>query len=153
MLTSSIAAMRLRLLGSSQSLTFFVPPGVYQNIHDMPNRQAGSVVDSLDVVRWLLERTCTVQEQMAPLRFSQGQDFCRRKQSFFDNQDAAWEDDQREAYLTVLCQVEPLSLEMMYGTAKARAVKAMEISCPTLKEYMNKLNVCELPHPCLHIGI
>ncbi len=41
--------MRLRQLGTSQSITFFIPPEVHQVILDLKGKNANPLVDSRDV--------------------------------------------------------------------------------------------------------
>lgn len=43
------AAMRLRQLGTTQSVTFFAPPEVYQSIIDLQMKPLGAKIDSRDV--------------------------------------------------------------------------------------------------------
>jgi hypothetical protein len=43
------AAMRLRQLGTSQSITFFIPPEVHQVIADLRKKRISNPIDSHDV--------------------------------------------------------------------------------------------------------
>lgn len=43
------AAMRLRQLGTTQSVVFFAPPEVHQGILDLQGKMNGDAVDSRDV--------------------------------------------------------------------------------------------------------
>jgi hypothetical protein len=94
-----IAAIRLRQLGTSQSITFFAPPEVHQSILDLCNKKSGDSLYSYDVICWLLEQTCSGIKQLQPLYFSQGADFCRRAQAAFDHSKFVANPQQREAYL------------------------------------------------------
>ena len=50
--------MRLRQLGTTQSVVFFAPPEVHQSILDCQKKTNHDKIDSSDVVTWLLEQTC-----------------------------------------------------------------------------------------------
>jgi hypothetical protein len=75
------AAMRLRQLATTQEIVFFAPPEVHQSILDLRKKSSEDKIDSYDVVCWLLEQTCSGIEQLQPLYYSQGIDFCRRTQA------------------------------------------------------------------------
>jgi len=107
--------MRLRQLGTSQSITFFSPPEVHQSILDLRNKKSFDMIDSYDVICWLLEQTCSGIEQLQPLYFSQGADFCRRAQAALENPDFFADPNQRDAYLASLRQIEQQTLEQLYG--------------------------------------
>lgn len=107
--------MRLRQLGTSQAVVFFAPPEVHQSILDSCKCEPGDLIDSYDVIYWLLEQTCSGIEQLQPLYFSQGADFCRRVQAALDNQNFLIDSDHRKAYLRSLRQIEQQTLEQLYG--------------------------------------
>ena len=112
----SAAAMRLRQLGTSQSVVFFAPPEVHQSILDTTSKhKTGRPIDSYDVVCWLLEQTCSGIEQLQPLYFSQGADFCRRAQAALDNRDFLIDTDERKSYIGSLRQSEQQTLQQLYG--------------------------------------
>jgi hypothetical protein len=92
--------MRLRQLGTTQSVKFFAPPEVYQSILDLRGKSKGERIDSYDVICWLLEQTCRGIEQLQPLYYAQGMDFCRRTQASLDNSDFLANEVHREAYLS-----------------------------------------------------
>ncbi|KAL6903326.1 hypothetical protein GGI43DRAFT_433343 [Trichoderma evansii] len=69
------AAMRLRQLGSTQSVTFVAPPEHTRG--DLFFKRA-HIVTLVDVVRWLLEQSCKFNEQMMPLHIAQGLNFYHR---------------------------------------------------------------------------
>ncbi|KAK6330344.1 hypothetical protein TWF696_003440 [Orbilia brochopaga] len=108
------AAMRLRQLGTTQSVVFFAPPEVHQSIVDTQQKQVREEVDSRDVVTWLLHQTCTGIEQLQPLYFSQGMDFCRRIQAVSDNSEFLDDPAHLKAYLNTLKQPEQQTLRQMY---------------------------------------
>jgi hypothetical protein len=75
--------MRLRELGTTQSVAFVAPPEVYRSIQDLvypEEEETGhrKPLVSADVVQWLLEQSCKANDQMTSLHVAQGLDFCRR---------------------------------------------------------------------------
>ncbi|KAF6823338.1 hypothetical protein CPLU01_11478 [Colletotrichum plurivorum] len=108
------AAMRLRQLGTTQSVTFFAPPEVFQSILDLRHKSYGAQVDSYDVICWLLDNTCDGIEQLQPLYYAQGIDFCRRTQAAIDNPDFLRDMHQRENFLSTIKQNEHHSLQQLY---------------------------------------
>ncbi|PQE30562.1 p-loop containing nucleoside triphosphate hydrolase protein [Rutstroemia sp. NJR-2017a WRK4] len=67
-----LAAMRLRQLGTTQSVCFFAPPEVHRSILDVCKKTPGGLVgssniNSYHVVNWLLEQTCRANEQLQNL--------------------------------------------------------------------------------------
>ncbi|CAO2653039.1 Nn.00g024500.m01.CDS01 [Neocucurbitaria sp. VM-36] len=110
------AAMRLRLLGQSQSVTFFSPPEVHQSILDLVNKGDNYHPDSSDVVRWLLEQSCKAIEQLEPLYCNQGITYITHTQAQMSyplvlNPGSG----QRDRYLDVLRSKELRTLEQMYA--------------------------------------
>ena len=106
--------MRLRQLGTTQSIVFLSPPEVHQSILDLRKKTAYDSVDSSDVIFWLLEQTCSSIEQLQPLYYSQGVDFCRRTQAALDNKNFLADSKERSRYLKVLQQKEQQTLEQLY---------------------------------------
>ncbi|OJD31253.1 p-loop containing nucleoside triphosphate hydrolase [Diplodia corticola] len=137
------AAMRLRQLATTQSVVFFATPEVHQNILDQRHAdQQGKPVDSYDVVCWLLEQTCAGLEQLQPLYYSQGVDFCRRSQAQIDNPDILTNMAQRQNYLKELRQVEHQTLEQMYKPkTKAKASNPSWSFSPQLASLMKELDI------------
>lgn len=79
------AAMRLRQLGTTQAIVFVAPPEVHQSILDLRRMPENGIVNSYDVICWLLEQTCNGIEQMQPLYYAQGADYCHRIQAALNN--------------------------------------------------------------------
>ncbi|KAH7403218.1 hypothetical protein BKA64DRAFT_443813 [Cadophora sp. MPI-SDFR-AT-0126] len=137
------AAMRLRQLGTTQSIVFFAPPEVCQSINDLRTRdRRGLPIDSHDVVCWLLEQTCRGLEIVQPLYHSQGMDFCRRIQASYEFSKFLEDPGNRLSYLTCLCQVEQQTLEQLYhpGAKLKLASTLVKTFHPQLKRFMNRLN-------------
>ncbi|KAF2029595.1 hypothetical protein EK21DRAFT_67348 [Setomelanomma holmii] len=111
------AAMRLRLLGKTQSVIFFSPPEVHQSILDL--RIAAKVrtnvpLSSVDVIRWLLEQTCNGIEQLEPLYFNQNLSYLQRTQAKLEYPDFLNNEDSRKAYLDIVRSKEQQSLKELY---------------------------------------
>ncbi|CBF79793.1 hypothetical protein AN7637.2 [Aspergillus nidulans FGSC A4] len=108
------AAMRLRQLGSTQSVTFIAPPEVHQSILHVCNKTSKDKLDSSDVVAWLLDQTCAVNLELSPLYFAQGKDFTSRLQAATAHKMIFSNVEHRTAYLRVLQQPEQQTLEQLY---------------------------------------
>lgn len=133
--------MRLRKLATSQSIVFVAPPEVHQSIQDLGKKKLGNEIDSAAVIRWLLEQTCSAIEQMQPLYFSHGVDFCRRTQAALDLPNFLVNADHREAHLRTLRQTEHQKLEDLYAPrSTSSTVTKPEIFAPQLDAFMKQLN-------------
>jgi hypothetical protein len=106
--------MRLRQLGSTQSIIFFAPPEVHRSILDLREKKHGDHLDSSDVVYWLLEQTCSGNQQLQQLYFAQGADFCRRTHAALEYSNFLTNSRHRTAFLQVLQQPEQQTLEQLY---------------------------------------
>lgn len=133
--------MRLRQLGTSQSIEFFAPPEVHQSICDVNGKAIDAFIDSGDVVYWLLEQTCRGIEQLQTLYISQGTDFCRRTQAAMSNPDHLSNPGQRRTYIKTLEQQEHHSLEQLYApkTASKSTVSPGPYACPEIAGFMTEL--------------
>ena len=133
--------MRLRQLGTTQVISFFVPPEVHQSISDLQNKTIHEPIDSADVVEWLLDNTCDQIEQLQPLYYSQGMDYCRRMQAALDHPDFLTDKPQRKAYVQAIKQDEQQSLQNLYGPKiKNRAVGMQTSNNVVLKGFIRDLN-------------
>ncbi|KAK6356074.1 hypothetical protein TWF718_000448 [Orbilia javanica] len=134
------AAMRLRQLGTTQSLVFYAPPEVHQSIIDTRPKHHNRAIDSGDVVTWLLHQTCAGIEQLQPLYFSQGMDFCRRVQAASDNSRFLDNPQQRKSYLNALQQQEQQTLEQMYEPKHgSKASIAIDNPSPEIGGFVDEL--------------
>lgn len=132
--------MRLRQLGSTQSIAFFAPPEVHHSILDLRKKAISAKMDSSDVICWLIEQTCNGIEQLQPLHFSQGVDFCRRTQAVLDNPGYLVDEDERESCLQSLRQLEQQTLEQLYGTnTKSKVTTISEFQSPIIASFMKEL--------------
>jgi hypothetical protein len=133
--------MRLRQLATTQAIVFVAPPEVHQSMLDFCKKRQFDSVDSSDVIRWLLEQSCSGIEQMQPLYYSQGVDFCSRTQAALDNTDSLSDVGQREAYLGILRQKEQQTLEQLYGAAKKSKPSTAQLKWnPEIATFMKNLN-------------
>ena len=133
--------MRLRQLGTTQSVVFFAPPEVHQSILDLRKNGSQARINSSDVVHWLLEQTCNGIQQLQPLYFSQGVDFCRRIQAASSNVHFLGNKSNREAYLLAIRQVEQQTLEQLYGVdTDAKPATDFTVSSPELAEMLKELH-------------
>ena len=133
--------MRLRQLGTTQSILFFAPPEVHQSILDLVKKTERDTITSHEVICWLLDQTCNGIEQLLPLYYSQGMDFCRRTQAGLDNSDFLVNTEQRDAYLGSLRQIEQQSLAQLYGVStKKKPPKALTSTSPQILPFMNELD-------------
>ncbi|KAF3491028.1 uncharacterized protein GIQ15_00545 [Arthroderma uncinatum] len=134
------AAMRLRQLGTTQSITFFAPPEVHQSILDSRQKPSFVPVDSVDVVYWLLIQTCIGIEQIQPLYFSQGMDFSRRTQAALENPKCLIDQNQRQQYCRTLRQEEMQTLEELFKPAlKAKSKTATGAYAPEIAKFVKAL--------------
>lgn len=106
--------MRLRQLGTTQSVTFFASAEVHQNILDVCEKGRRDVIDSADVVTWLLDQTCVTNTELQHLHFAQGTDFCRRIQAAEHYNMFLTNHEHQKAYMGVLRQAEQQTLEQLY---------------------------------------
>ncbi|KAL4782195.1 hypothetical protein BJX76DRAFT_359187 [Aspergillus varians] len=115
------AAMRLRQLGTTQSVTFIAPPEVHQSILDVCKKTSNDILDSSDVVTWLLDQTCATNRELQPLYFAQGKDFCQRMQAAVAYKEFLSNSEHRKAYLEILQQAEQQTLEQLYEPIHSEA--------------------------------
>ncbi|OCK76192.1 hypothetical protein K432DRAFT_428888 [Lepidopterella palustris CBS 459.81] len=135
------AAMRLRQLGSTQSVVFFAPPEVHQSILDVCKKRQGDVIDSSHVVSWLLEQTCRANEQLQNLYIAQGMDFCRQTNAQWKNAKFLTDESHREAYLNVIQHPERHTLEQLYGgMTDTQASYHANLSSTELKGFIEELS-------------
>jgi hypothetical protein len=132
--------MRLRQLASSQSVVFFASPEVHQSILDLRER-SHTPINSYDVIYWLLKQTCSSIEQVQPLYFAHGVDFCRRAQAALDNPEFLLNNSQRDTYLSVLRHKEHQTLEQLYKPRqKSKSATTLDNSSPKITAFMKELN-------------
>lgn len=137
----NLAAMRLRQLGSTQSLVFMAPPEVHRSILDVCKKRQGEIIDSSHVVYWLMEQTCRANEGLQNLYIAQGTDFCRRMNAQWENAKFLTDTGHRKAYLKVIQHPERQTLEQLYGgMATIQPGSLTNLSTVELKGFMMELS-------------
>ncbi|PQE21089.1 p-loop containing nucleoside triphosphate hydrolase protein [Rutstroemia sp. NJR-2017a WRK4] len=135
------AAMRLRQLATSQSILFIGTPSTHQSILDVTGKTHGDLIESCDVIRWLLEQTTNTIEQLQPLYYAQGIDFCQRMQAAVDHNDFLTDANSRDYFIKAIRHVEEQSLEELYGPkGKTKPVIGSGTLTPRIASYIKKLN-------------
>ncbi|KAF4990601.1 hypothetical protein FGRMN_8360 [Fusarium graminum] len=114
------AAMRLRQLATTQSISFVVPPEVYASILSLRSAHsskaaASQPLKSSDVVYWLLEQSVETSDNMMSLYIAQGFDFCRRTDALLEFRNTSQNKKKREKLLQETQQPEGQTLEQLYG--------------------------------------
>ncbi|CAN9475149.1 unnamed protein product [Alternaria alternata] len=121
------AAMRLRLLGQTQSVTFFSPVEVHQGILDRLPKETSvhHQPTSGDVLRWVFGQTCDTMEQLEPSYFAQTLQYLQQEQARLEHPEYLQDLPSREAFLATVRIKEALSLKQLYepkGELHRRAV-------------------------------
>lgn len=125
------AAMRLRQLGTTQSIVFCAPPEVDHDIRKVCQLSWLDHINSGHCVRWLLEMTCRANESFRPLYVAQGTDFCKRMNSAWENPNYVGSTKHRDAYMSVILQKECSTLKEIYGS-KAQ-VSGLDVGFPAIR--------------------
>ena len=122
------AAMRLRQLGESQSVTFYSPSEVHQSILDRLNKDNFFKPDSAAVLTWVFGQTCDSLEQQEPSYIAQALHYMIQRQArldepyFFDNEQA------RSKFLSTLLQKEALLIRELYQPGASRRIGFDKVS-------------------------
>lgn len=124
--------MRMRQLGTTQSITFIAPPEVHQSILDVCKKRPSDKLNSTHVVTWLLDQTCTNNQDLQPLYFAQGRDFCRRTQAARTWNQFLSQVKHRDAYMAVLQKTERQGLEELYAPGASFDITKLNSGCVTL---------------------
>lgn len=137
------AAMRLRKLGTTQSVVFFAPIEVHQAILDSRPTSRTTAVDSSDVIRWILSSTATALETLVPLYWSNGANFLNRSQAAWDNSEFLYDPSHTEEFLNKVREREKLTLTKLYKPrhdSKFSQELNDYITAPHLKSMFKELN-------------
>lgn len=137
-----LAAMRLRLLGSTQSLVFFAFPETHQSILDVCKMSDKDKIGSSHVVHWLLEQTCRANEQLQNLYIAQGTDYCHRLNAEWEKTGFLYKKSDTDAYLKVLQHPEQQTLEQLYGRGMedAQPISLLKSSFAELQVFIDELS-------------
>lgn len=138
------AAMRLRLLGKTQSVAFFSPPETHRSVLDL--RSAAKVstwapLSSVDVIRWLLNQTCNAIEQLEPLYYNQAINYLQREQASIDHPSFVEDPGQRQAYTDIVRAKELQSLKQLYEPQYQRSRPVLKAStfAPVLRPFVTEV--------------
>ena len=138
----------MRLLGISQSVTIVSPAEAHQGILDARFAAKSSPrgpLSTLDVIRSLLQRSCSVTDQLEPLYFNQNLDYLQRTQPKLDYPDILENKDSRTSYLKVVRVKELRSLKQLYEPKYQQAAADVEISAfaTSLQTYAANILRCK----------
>lgn len=115
------AAMRLRLLGQTQSITFFSPPEVHQGILDrLGNTDEFYCPTSGDVLQWVFGQTCDTMEQYEPSYFAQTSQYLQQEQARLEYPHYLQESQSRDSFLAKVRIKDVLTLKQLYQPKSQR---------------------------------
>ncbi|RSM02017.1 hypothetical protein CDV31_011100 [Fusarium ambrosium] len=139
------AAMRLRQLGTTQSISFVAPPEVYQSILRLRSTYSKIFTQHLpmtseDVVHWLLEQSCVASENIMSLHLAQGYDFCRRTNAIWKHMNLLHDEDNRRQLLETIQLQEDQTLEQLYGVRQLDSAEPSQFDFPSLEAFATKLH-------------
>lgn len=114
------ASMRLRLLGQTQSITFFSPLEVHQGILDRLQESQNYQPHSGDVLRWVFSQTCDAIEQLEPSFFAQTSQYIQQEHARSENPGYLQDPQARDTFLEAVRSKESLSLKQLYEPKRRR---------------------------------
>ncbi|CAO2650176.1 Nn.00g014680.m01.CDS01 [Neocucurbitaria sp. VM-36] len=115
------AAMRLRLLGQTQSVIFYSPPEVHQGILDRLKKDESFRPDSAAVLQWVIGQTCDAIEQQDPSYFAQTMHYLKQEQAQLDYPGYLQDRTSRDAFLAAVRVKETMSLKKLYEPKMQRS--------------------------------
>ncbi|KAM0256937.1 hypothetical protein ACHAQJ_004638 [Trichoderma viride] len=137
------AAMRLRQLRTTQSVTFFAPPEVDMSIKDICGKRfpIKDRIESPHVIFWLLEQSCKANEDLQPLFQAQGNDFCRRANAMLKYPKFLSSEPCKSGLVEVLQQQEHQTLEQLYGGSLTGSSQGPEkMLSSRLRQFVERLS-------------
>ncbi|KAI7763782.1 hypothetical protein LZL87_014121 [Fusarium oxysporum] len=143
------AAMRLRQLATTQSISFVAPPEVYTSVLSLrsahsPKVAASQPLKSSDIVHWLLEQSCDASDNMMSLHIAQGFDFCRRTDALLAFRKSSQNKKQRDKLLQETQQPEGQTLEQLYGPKKEASSTGLKpVNSTHIQSFMKELHGLE----------
>lgn len=146
---TTIAAMRLRQLATTQSIAFVAPPEVYTSVLSLrsshrPKIAASQPLKSTDVVHWLLEQSCEASDNMMSLHIAQGFDFCRRTDALLEFRKSSQNKKTRDKLLQEIQQPEGQTLDQLYGPKEKAASSGLKsFNSPHLQTFVKELRGLE----------
>lgn len=132
--------MRCRDLATTQSVKWIGTPEVHQSILQIRPESSPRPIDSRDVVFWLLNNSCLNINQLQPLYYAQGVNFCERMQAFYNNRSFLDDESQRSSLVGVIQDKERMRLEELYcPRRKEQSVERIHTFIPELSQFRREL--------------
>ncbi len=129
--------MRMRQLGQGQSVMFFAPLEIDQRIRKAAGKPESAVLETIDVLRWVMIETCDDITHHVPHWAQQGLDYFRRRDAW-----DAFTDSCDDHLLNPWIQPEGRSLVDLYGVnAGSATTNASLMSIPELRDRCRKIGV------------
>lgn len=133
--------MRMRLLGSTQSITLFAPLEVHFSICDAVGKPQHTRPTVEDVIYWLLDQTLRSNLQLQTLYTAQGANFVRRTNSLWERPNFLKNAEERKTVLRILRQNEASTLLELYGPHRTdkHGIGSASTKFPILASYLKEL--------------
>ncbi|CAE7096245.1 unnamed protein product [Rhizoctonia solani] len=131
--------MRMRKLGRGQSVMFFAPSEIDDQIRRAMGAIGGQAVQTYDVLRWAMLSTCNELKHNVGMWVQQGQDYGRRSRIESQYNTTKDADILKRGWL----QPESRSIEMLYGVSRSQTMSfdALKLENPELCERLEYLGV------------
>lgn len=139
------ACMRMRKLGYGQSVMFFAPPEVHDQILTVTGKNRKDQVDTADVVRWAIAETCTSTRSSVALWASQGLCYQNTQEAWLDYRHSNVGRIDRSAFSLPEAQ----TLEDMYGFEES--VDPLDIEIPNNSR--RREEILDIRKKCGEFGI
>ncbi len=135
------AAMPMRILGQTQSVVFYSPPEVHQQIIDRLKKVDLYQPKSDDVLQWVVRQTCDAIEQLDPSYFAQTSQYLLQEQTRLAYPEYLNDIQARDSFLSMVRVNESISLKQLYEPRSQRnASRAEPISWHrSLQPYVKEL--------------
>ncbi len=137
------AAMRLRLLGQTQSVVFYSPPEVHQQIIDRLRKVDLHQPKSDDVLQWVIRQTCDAIELLDPSYFAQTSQYLLQEQARLAYPEYLNDTQARDSFLNMVRVNESMPLKQLYEPRSQRNASRAE---PSSWHRSLQLYVKELMH-------
>ncbi|KAJ4372947.1 hypothetical protein N0V83_003238 [Neocucurbitaria cava] len=135
------AAMRLRLLGQTQSVIFYSPPEVHQGILDRLRKDDFFRPNTADVLQWVIGQTCDAIEQQEPSYFAQTTHYLNQEQAQLDHPEYLQDNVQRNAFLAAVRVKESMLLKKLYEPKTQRTTAKSGTWDPRLQRFADALHL------------
>ncbi|QRW06904.1 kinase-like protein [Ceratobasidium sp. AG-Ba] len=142
--------MRMRKLGSGQSVMFCAPPEIDDQIRKAAKLTSQNRIDALDVIRWAMLETCKDLEHHISHWAQQGVEYNRRLEAQKSYASGSNIETLKQGWMTP----ESRSLEEMYGvsssaTGTSESFTRTALGFPSLKKRLDSLGVRKLEDPSM----